>query len=179
MRFSPIVLLLVAILGCGSETNPGTVTDEKAAAQQKEIAEAVKKAAERSESSKIAETSSTVGDENTDATPAAERVETHEQAIAAIEKLGGKVNFDEKSLNRPVVSVDLNRTKVTDEELLHLKALTKLEYLNLDGTKVTDSGLVHLKGLTNLQTLNLDFTKVTDEGVKKLQTALPNCRIIH
>ena len=151
MRFSPIVLLLVAILGCGSDTNP-----------------------------------------------AAERVETHEQAIAAIEELGGEVTL---SPNRPVVSVNFNRTKVTDEELLHLKALTGLqmlylsftkvtdsglEYLkgltslrvlNLAGTNVTDSGLVHLKGLTSLQKLWLYDTNITHEGVKRLQTALPKCEI--
>jgi S1-C subfamily serine protease len=79
------------------------------------------------------------------------------KAIAAIEKLGGKVTFDEKSPNRPVISVDLNRTKVTDEELLHLKTLTSLQTLSLTGTKVTDSGLVHLKGLTSLQMLGLDL----------------------
>ena len=177
MRFSPIVLLLVAILGCGSDTNP-----------------------------------------------AAERVETHEQAIAAIEELGGEVTL---SPNRPVVSVNFNRTKVTDEELLHLKALaslqtlwlqntnitdaglvhlkaltslrvlnlagtkvtdsgleylkglTSLRVLNLAGTNVTDSGLVHLKGLTSLQKLWLYDTNITHEGVKRLQTALPNCYIVH
>ncbi|MGD0899850.1 MAG: hypothetical protein ABR915_18615 [Thermoguttaceae bacterium] len=41
----------------------------------------------------------------------------------------------------------------------------------------TDAVLEHLKGLAKLQRLYLDGTKVTDEGVKKLQEALPNCKI--
>ena len=51
--------------------------------------------------------------------------------------------------------------------------------LFLHGTKVSDAGLEHLKGLTQLQQLDLNGTKVTDAGVKKLQQALPNCRIEH
>ena len=37
----------------------------------------------------------------------------------------------------------------------------------------------HLKGLTQPKTLDLRATKVTEEGVKRLQQALPNCRIRH
>jgi hypothetical protein len=36
-----------------------------------------------------------------------------------------------------------------------MKTLTKLQTLDLDGTKVTEAGLVHLKGLTKLQFLTL------------------------
>ncbi len=120
------------------------------------------------------------------------------QAIAKIEELGGSVRVNE-STNR--TEVDLSGTNVTDAGLEHLKGLTSLQELYLDGTevtdaglvhlkgltslrrlllsdtKVTDAGLVHLKGLTSLQALNLRYTKVTDAGVKKLQQALPNCKI--
>ena len=53
---------------------------------------------------------------------------TQEEAVAAIKRLGGKVEVDE---NNDVVNV------------------------NLGGTKITDAGLVYLKGLTNLKKMNL------------------------
>ena len=78
--------------------------------------------------------------------------ETNEEAIAALEQLGGTIG---KDANGNVVS------------------------LSLIGTTITDAGLVHLKRLTRLQRLVLDFTKVTDAGVADLQKALPNCKISH
>ena len=60
---------------------------------------------------------------------------------------------------------------------MHLRALPRLQTLNLGGTKVTDAGLLYLKGLGSLETLNIRNTQVTDEGVKMLQEALPNCKI--
>ena len=70
-------------------------------------------------------------------------------------------------------------TQITDAALQHVAALHNLEYLNLDSTRITDAGLAHLKGLTTLQELDLPGTQVTDEGIKKLQQALPNCKISH
>ena len=45
--------------------------------------------------------------------------------------------------------------QLTDAELVHLKVLTKLEYLDLQGSHLTDAGLVHLKGLPKLESLDL------------------------
>jgi hypothetical protein len=53
----------------------------------------------------------------------------------------------------------------------------KLQSLDLSYTRITDAGLEHLRGLTNLALLNLRDTQVTDGGVKKLEEALPNCKI--
>ena len=68
-------------------------------------------------------------------------------------------------------------TEVTDFGLEHLKSLTSLQTLDLRRTNITDAELVHLEGLTRLRELRLDRRYVTNAGVKKLQTALPNCRI--
>ena len=74
-------------------------------------------------------------------------------AIAAIEKLGRSVQYDERSPERPILKVELNRTQVTD------------------------AGLEHLKGLTSLQTLKLGGSQVTDADVNELKKALPKCDI--
>lgn len=71
----------------------------------------------------------------------------------------------------------LENTKIGDAGLTHLKGLTSLEYLNLYGTQVTDSGLEQLQGLKNLKALYLWQTKVTPAGVEKLKKALPKCDI--
>ena len=97
-------------------------------------------------------------------------------AIAAIEKLGGEVGYDEESPDRSIATVRLTGTKVTDAHLVHLKGLTSLGNLELRDTQITDAGLEHLKGMTSLRDLHLWNTRVTDDGVKKLQEALPNCR---
>ncbi len=42
---------------------------------------------------------------------------------------------------------------------------------------MTDAGLLDLEELSQLKELHLKKTHVTNEGVKKLQQALPNCKI--
>ena len=64
---------------------------------------------------------------------AAERI-SEEQAIAEIQKLGGKVTFDEKSAGKPVIAVDFRRTQVTYAVLEHEKKL--LQSLTPDWRKL-------------------------------------------
>ena len=73
----------------------------------------------------------------------------------------------------------LDGTRVTDAGLKHLNGLTQLRELNLGSTQITDVGLEYLKGLIQLEQLDLRVTHVTNEGVKKLQQALPKCKIEH
>ena len=104
-------------------------------------------------------------------------------AVAALEKLYAIISRNEQG---EVVGVDFDtlvrafdEISITDAELVHLKGLTNLQEINLNGTQITDAGLVHLNGLVSLKKLNLSSTQITDAGVKKLQQALPNCKIIH
>ena len=96
-------------------------------------------------------------------------------AIAAIRYLGGRFQFDEDGT--AVVSVNLDRTRVKDADLEKLKSLTSVIELSLRTTVITDAGLVHLEGMKTLRKLNLDGALVSEEGVKRLQQALPNCKI--
>ena len=104
-----------------------------------------------------------------DGQPAAERNAGQARAVAEIEKLGGRVTVDETNPGKPVNSVILAGSNVTDEGLAHVEGLTQLQHLELASTKVTDVGLGHLKGLTQLLSLNLQFTKVSDAGLEHLK----------
>jgi len=112
-------------------------------------------------------------------------------AIAEIIKLGGWVGYNNASdgfsrgkrpgwfswlrklygdeyLGNAVVG-SLTGTQITDAELVHLKDLTNLEYLNLQDTQITDAGLVNLKELTGLEELWLKGTQITDAGLVHLK----------
>ena len=78
-------------------------------------------------------------------------------AVAALKKFGASIRQNEQG---EVVLVVLHDSKITDAGLMHLKGLTKLQELILYGTKITDAGLVHLKGLAKLQTLSVRGTKI-------------------
>ena len=73
----------------------------------------------------------------------------------------------------------LARSEITDEGLAHLKGLDELTYISLNGTAVTDAGLEHLRHLRKLSEVELFGTRVTPEGVHRLQSALPDCKVIH
>jgi hypothetical protein len=71
----------------------------------------------------------------------------------------------------------LHRIMINDANLEQVGDLHQLLWLDLSLTRVTDKGLEHLKRLKSLRNLWLNDTGVTDPGVKKLQQALPNCKI--
>jgi hypothetical protein len=58
---------------------------------------------------------------------------------------------------------------ITDEGLLHLKALVGLEGLVLHGTRVSGAGLRHLQGMTRLGCLRLGDTQFSREDLPKLK----------
>ena len=60
---------------------------------------------------------------------------------------------------------------------MHLRDKAALKQLGLIRTQISDAGLKHLAGLRQLESLYIAQTQVTDDGVRKLQDALPECRI--
>lgn len=107
----------------------------------------------------------------------ATRAQDADKAIAEIQKLGGKVDRDEKAEGKPVTVVNFGTTQVGDEALANLKGFTKLQKLTLNGTKITDAGLEQLKGLESLKKLYLVDTKVSDAGLAHLKE-LKNLEIL-
>lgn len=67
-----------------------------------------------------------------------------------------------------VVLVNLRDKPITDDQLVELTRLPKLENLNLTNTKITGAGLVHIGRLSNLQYLSLGNTQVDDDGLRHI-----------
>src|SRR5688572_10327493 len=116
------------------------------------------------------------------------KVRKQQGAVAAIEKLGGYVFYDDKAPARSgltrlilghdsfgnVNGVDFNPLKtenrqITDADLRHLRSFPRLNHLVLKNCrKVTDAGLGELTGLANLRYLYLNDTPITDAGLVHL-----------
>lgn len=98
------------------------------------------------------------------------------QAVEAIKKLGGKVQYDDRTPTKRVVAVDLSGSKVVDSDMgalcKLLKGLPKLASLDLSDTGLTEVGLNHLHGLTSLSDLNVARSKVADAGLAALRKNL-------
>ena len=106
--------------------------------------------------------------------PAAQQRKRHHlEAVAAFEKLGGKISCNAA---KSVVRVDLSYSIVDDADLVQLKQFPDLERLNLSETAVTESGLKHLKGLTKLRVLRLRRA-ANDAGLAHLKE-LPNLQVL-
>lgn len=119
--------------------------------------------------------------------------------IARIERLGGKVKYDDR---HEVVEVALGGTNasgselagmpvfpelrtlslfdspIEDGDLAQLGGLVRLETLYLGRTRVTDAGLMAIDQLTSLKTLGLSDTRVSDHGLMRL-ASLKNLRSVN
>ena len=119
-----------------------------------------------------------------------DRAAAAEDAVVAIEKLGGEVTVEYEELRRQtwlekkfddpgsaddpvgvltVSGVNLFGAGATDADLEHIVPLTSLKKLELYHTHVTDAGLERLKGLTSLEFLDLSATNITDAGLEHLK----------
>ena len=101
-----------------------------------------------------------------------------EEAIEAVQRLGGSVIFGAESpasgvlppLFFPKVSmVNLQGTQTTNEDIEPLGALSGLQSLNLSNTKITAGGLAPLAGLTGLTSLSLAQTGIDDDDLAQLR----------
>jgi hypothetical protein len=130
-----------------------------------------------------------------------QRARRQREAVEAIQSLGGGVFYDYQkgsSICRPqgqprapawlrnllgdhffvnVVGVGLCGNRVTNKELSRLKPFPNLEFVILTCTRIDDGCVEHLLGFPHLHYLEIRYTGITGTGVKKLQQALPNCKI--
>lgn len=68
-----------------------------------------------------------------------------------------------------VLTVNLSRRKISDEDLVHLQRFPRLQGLCLGQTAIGDAGLKHLEGLGELEDLALYRTRITDQGLTHLE----------
>ena len=81
-------------------------------------------------------------------------------------------------LQKQLVWLKLNDTKISNAGLALLGQLTTLRTLHLNNTPTSDAGLAALKPLTNLQVLSLVNTKVTANGLLQLN-GLKNLQAVY
>jgi Leucine-rich repeat (LRR) protein len=87
-----------------------------------------------------------------------------------VAKFNGKLTREDNDANKPIIGIDLGGSKVTDTDLGHLRAATKLQRLDLANcTEITDAGLPYLAGLMDLEELNLRGTRVKGDGLAHLK----------
>jgi hypothetical protein len=91
-----------------------------------------------------------------------------------------KVSDDDLTILEDMTSLtklNLALTKVGDPSMSHIRRLEDLEYLNLYGTEVSDRSVTYIKDLKKLTKLFLWNSKVTENGVAKLKKELPKTDI--
>lgn len=105
-------------------------------------------------------------------------VNASDDAIAAIEKLGGSVRTISLAARDQEVDFRLVGANLTDADLVHVTQLKNVVSIDLSGTKITNAGLIHLKGLVTLRRLHLEKTEIGDEGIAHL-TGLVNLEYLN
>lgn len=89
---------------------------------------------------------------------------------------GGKISDDglvQIGKLRRLEHLLLDQTAISDRGLEHLKGLTGLRVLWIRYAAISDTGIVHLKHLPKLEDLMVGYTDVTQKGIDELKRALP------
>ena len=80
-------------------------------------------------------------------TAAGDRKAEQEEAIAAIKRMKGSVEFDTQRPDKPVTKVHLYAGKTAGIGLAPLTKLPEIEWIGLHLSDITEADLEHLKGL--------------------------------
>ncbi|MCZ6767530.1 MAG: hypothetical protein O7D32_11440 [bacterium] len=190
------ILLVVAVVGCGSNESVGDPSGDSVAALEK-----LEARIERNDRGEVISV-------DLSATQVSDAELAHLKALASLQILHlfntqiGDTGLIHLQGMTDLRELGLGRTRITDEGLVHLKDLTSLQTLDfswcsritgaglehlkeltnlrdlsLYKTKVTDAGLVHLKGMTDLENLALPVLGTSDAGVAELRKSLTKCEI--
>ncbi|RBQ06263.1 c-type cytochrome domain-containing protein [Pedobacter miscanthi] len=83
-----------------------------------------------------------------------------------------------KSIDKQLLWLKLENSKVNDQALAAIKGCKNLSRLSLNNTAITDAGLAQLKDLDQLQSLSLVGTKVSFKGITELKK-LKNLKFLY
>ena len=78
-----------------------------------------------------------------------------------------------------LVKLDLRQTNITDEALKHLAGLQNLRSLNLFKVNITDESIEIISGLKKLETVYLWQSKVSPAGAQRLRDRRPELRVVY
>ena len=78
-----------------------------------------------------------------------------------------------------LVKLDLRQTNISDEAITHLAGLDNLRSLNLFSTKVTDASIDTIAKLKQLETVYLWQSKVSPAGAQQLRDRRPDLRVVY
>jgi hypothetical protein len=122
------------------------------------------------------------------------RIERQRAAVAAIEKLGGAVEYEGSSmyggperwltnwLGRDaldsVKAVYLSGTRAGNADLACILALPRVKTIGLASTGITDAGLPYLRTAPRLIHVDLRFTAVSPAAAAALRRALPEAKVL-
>jgi hypothetical protein len=81
---------------------------------------------------------------------------------------GGNISHLSTLPSDAFYSIDFSGSRLSDEDLSHVRHFTELRELDLSDTSVTDLGIKSLAGLSKLKKVWLDNTRVTDKGLEEL-----------
>lgn len=77
-----------------------------------------------------------------------------------------------------LTKLSLERSSITDNQLINFQNLKRLHYLNLVGTKISLKGLLQLKSLNKINELYLGQTSITNKDSALIQKTFPKAKII-
>lgn len=101
-------------------------------------------------------------------------VPEQEKAVAHLRKIRATMYFKEYGMPSTVVSVYIYGPLLDPmQTLTHVKDLRTLETLYLNGVPVTDDVLVLIRELVKLQKIEAIRTKISEKGAEALSAALP------
>ncbi|HEX4129238.1 MAG TPA: tetratricopeptide repeat protein [Pirellulales bacterium] len=99
------------------------------------------------------------------------------RAIAALEKLGGKVDRADGDRG-DVIRVNLKDAKFTNAGLVQLKAFLNLQELDLTNTQITNAAAGGIASFRALKTVTTTGTALSAVGAKIIKARLPDVKIV-